>query len=1079
MKRFILLIILVAFIVIIISVIKFVDFGALTIVAIEQAADVTINYQNIEGNIFKGFRLSEYNVKLSDTDSVFGDIAEIRYHFKPLVFRLPNVFEIDLIEPTICIKRRMISGEKREFKLPHLNLGLRLNVKNGKFVYKDTKPYTVERIAGLVFIDLIGTKIYLNTINLSFKIKEYPINITSANLDATIEANKIEVRSFKIKGTGISLHGKGTHFFDDNRSILEFKESKIDLKEFKIHKGNVRFLGDIEYTEGRFLSKIHGTAHEVRPFDRLKFETTMLYDTLCINIFDGEIFDGTLFAQIKASDLKNWQFEANFNNLNVGSAIDSKIPLLVSGYIGYREDKFIGFLNSPLDSGLGIDSLLIYGTATRKRIYLDSLFVLEGYRSLEGKGEIFRQCDIDINFNDFDIGRFSKYLPVTGQLSGNCRLQGDFKKPADLAITSNLFARDLVYGDMAVKNLSLECTNFQPDSQPEFLKFMLNDFSYKEQNVEKIQVSIEDRDFMVKAKRNLDSLQLIGLLDKNWEGSISSLCLDYNGVRTRNISPISFNISDKRIGEIHLLFLDGELRGSFEPMRWNLVDADLKKLGKLLGLREDVEGTFHLDITEGKFFIEAQDINFSGLDSGALIAVGKYEKKSIYLDSLSISDKKLQTLYASGLLAIEDSEIDVRFANLGMWIIPPLSRFLSNPYGVITGKISFRGNMEKFSLNGNGEIKACSFGITAISTQFDSVAGKVRFSGDKIIFESAKGKAYAIQQSKLSKSKGAKVTAGGIIKLEPKFKIRNFNFDLNFKDAPIQFRPFAYGIGSGIFSIGMKDEIMRYSGNINLKEGIVPLNFGMRIKQEKEQTDDKWTMNLRLRAKRNIWLRNREADIDFGGELYIIKEQAPLYISGNLETHRGNFYWLGHVLSITRGKITFIPEEKIDPELDIWAEMDTREGIKIILHCFGQMSEPIFEFFSDPPLYSEQDILTYLNLNITWQELESMKRGEYVGKVLPHSLLSWLESDVSRRIRQYTGVDYFRIETPFFEADEKTKLTVGKYISRNLFITYTYDITTFSNEFNVEYFIDDKNEILIRRDEEGEYSLQYQYRIRF
>jgi len=31
----------------------------------------------------------------------------------------------------------------------------------------------------------------------------------------------------------------------------------------------------------------------------------------------------------------------------------------------------------------------------------------------------------------------------------------------------------------------------------------------------------------------------------------------------------------------------------------------------------------------------------------------------------------------------------------------------------------------------------------------------------------------------------------------------------------------------------------------------------------------------------------------------------------------------------------------------------------------------------------------------------------------------------------------------------------------------------------VEYFIDDKNEILIRKDEEGEYSLQYQYRIRF
>jgi len=178
--------------------------------------------------------------------------------------------------------------------------------------------------------------------------------------------------------------------------------------------------------------------------------------------------------------------------------------------------------------------------------------------------------------------------------------------------------------------------------------------------------------------------------------------------------------------------------------------------------------------------------------------------------------------------------------------------------------------------------------------------------------------------------------------------------------------------------------------------------------------------------------------------------------------------------------VTFIPSDEVDPDLDFWAELDTREGIKIILHLFGPLSEPIFEFYTDPPgQYTEQDIVTYLNLNITWQELEQLKRGEYMSKIIPHSLLSWLEGDVSRAIRQYTGLDYFHIETPFFEEDEKTKLTVGKFIARNLFVTYTYDITTFSNEFNVEYFIDDKNKIQVERDDTGEYNLQYQYRLRF
>ena len=145
----------------------------------------------------------------------------------------------------------------------------------------------------------------------------------------------------------------------------------------------------------------------------------------------------------------------------------------------------------------------------------------------------------------------------------------------------------------------------------------------------------------------------------------------------------------------------------------------------------------------------------------------------------------------------------------------------------------------------------------------------------------------------------------------------------------------------------------------------------------------------------------------------------------------------------------------------------------------SRLSCIVFEFFSDPPDYTEQDIITYLNLNLSWRELESLKQGEYVGSVLPNALISWLESDVSRHIRRYTGLDYFRIETPLFEPDSKTKVTVGKYISKDLFITYTYDITSFSNMFNVEYFIDDKNEIIIKRDDEGEYSLLYQYRIRF
>ena len=432
---------------------------------------------------------------------------------------------------------------------------------------------------------------------------------------------------------------------------------------------------------------------------------------------------------------------------------------------------------------------------------------------------------------------------------------------------------------------------------------------------------------------------------------------------------------------------------------------------------------------------------------------------------------------ANGVVSIEHTDVSARFKDVGVWVLFFLKRFLKDPTGLMTGQVGFDGNLQEFSFSGGGKIHDGSFGVSVIASQFDSVTADVVFEGDRIVFVSGRGLVSPANGRQLP---GQPIFGGGVVKLERRFGVKNLNFDFSFVDAPIQFPPFAYGIGSGNFSLNMRDRIMYYNGNIRVKEAVVPLEFGMKLDEEQEAPGDNWRLNVRLRGERDIWLRNRDADIEFGGELSIIKETGPVHLSGLLETTRGSYYWLNHILTITEGKVTFIPEDIIDPEVDFWGEMDTREGIKIILHLYGHISEPIFEFFTDPAgEYTEQDIVTYLNLNITWQELEQIKRGEYMSKVLPHSLLSWLEGDVSRTIRQYTGLDYFRIETPFFEADEKTKLTVGKYISRNLFVTYTYDITTFSNEFNVEYYIDDKNKIHVERDDTGEYSLQYQYRLRF
>ncbi len=1086
MKKFILPAIIVLIIIAVYIVIKTVDFGALTIVFLERTANIDIKYKTMQGNPLRGFKIENYNVKLSETDSVYGEIADISYRFEPWGFRLPHLFEINLIEPTVCIKKKTGTGEKTKFSLPRLNLGLRINLKNGKVIYGNEKLSTIEAISGLVFIDLIGSKIYLSTINLSLRTKDYPISITSANLDLTMNNKGIKANSFKIKGNGILLQGEGSYSFENDQASLKFENARLVMQSFGIHKGTIMFSGEAEYINNKLLPKIHGTVEGLEPFDHFNFETNVFADTILVNIFDGELSGGRVFAQVKVLDWEIWEFEANFNEVNIGNYLNFHEPVLVNGYMKYKEKKYIGIVKSPAEYGLGLDSLLIYVSTTDDQINLDSLFIIEGRKTLEIDGNIYAGCDLNIKFNSFDLEKLAKYVPFKGIIKGYCHLQGDLKKMKDILITSNITVTDFVTEDIEVKEFSINSKDFRFGDQSGYLKLTLEEPSYKNQSLEKMAILLENHNIQFEAKRQDDNLKIIGAFDKNWGGTISNFYINYNGVETKNTAPITFDIPNKKLGNVNLSFIDGTLKGSLSPVSISLSNGDLTKFGMLLGLKEDISGTLALSLAESKLTINAQEINFRGLKDGLLTVKGEYKNKTIIVEALDVSDENEQNLHADGLFSTESFFINTKFDDFGIWALWFLNNILGNPDGIMSGDVTFQGNLESFKLTGEAEIQNGSFSLDIVSAKFDSLNSKVKFDNNRIIFESAKGQISTLSNSRLSSSNGAEINAGGVVKLEPRFRVKNLNFDVSFKDAPLQYYPFAYGIGSGNFSFGMKDEVSYYNGNITIKQATIPIDFGLKIKPEKKEDSEKWTMNIRIKGERNIWLRNRDADIEFGGEIYIVKEQGEPYISGIMKTHRGNYYWLNHVLSITEGQVTFIPEEKIDAELNIWAEMDTRERdsdgntITIILHCFGTMSEPIFEFFTEPEgQYSEQDILMYLNLNISWRELESMKQGDYVGKVLPHGLLSWLEGDVSRRIRQYTGLDYFRIETPYFEPEIKAKLTVGKYVSRDIFITYTYDITSFSNEFNVEYFIDDKNEILIKRDEEGEYSLQYQHRIRF
>lgn len=1082
MRKFIVFIIISLIAVILYFATTRVDYGALTIKLLEHTTHVDIEYKKIGGSLFHGYILETYTVRLSENDSIYGDIADISYRFKPLDFRLPSLFEVNLLGPTIHLKeapQTKGAEERTPFTLPRLNIGLRISMKNGTVIYEEEeRTHTVEGISGLLFVDVFASKVFVNTMNLSLTSPDYPVTITSANLDIRLDSKGVTAPSFRIKGNGITLQGNGSYVFEEQTGSVNITTATLDLATFNLHTGVVDFSGEVVYRDKRVRPNLKGSVTGFEPVDHFRFETNVHTDTLFVNVFDGELWDGSFFAVAKIADTEHWGFEANCSALDLGKVLNTKIPLLASGYLVYRDKNFSGLFHSPEQYGLGIDSLLFSGTVRDSQIILDSLIVLEPDTAVVVHGLVYPTLDFSAVFHEFNIGMLSQFAPIEGELNGTCHIRGDMRQPMDISYTSLLTAHDVVVHSIRAETLKVRSTDVRIGDKTGTLQCRAIRPQFGGIQLDSMNLALDNRTVVLDARRSRDSIRITCAFEQNWQGFISSLYIMYNDVITHSDKPITFDIENRQIGEIEMHFIDGTLTGTLFPLSLRLTDGNLAQLGMLVGLEDTLRGELDVAVNRDSFVITANQIDYLDIQKGVLTITGVLKDGSVALDSLTLTDDNDQRLYLYGTLSPAHSDLTAQFSSLGTWMLPFLAKSLIEPHGLMTGQIRFQGNLQEYAFSGGGVIEQGTFGIGLIAAQIESLNSTVTFDGNRIIFTNARGK-IGTMGKRITEENTSELQAGGYLELEPRFGMENFNIDVSFRDAPLQYPPFAYGIGSGNFSVGARKRINYYNGNITAKQAIVPIEFGMQFIQEEEGAPQNWTMNLKIRGENNIWLRNSDADIEFGGEIYFVKQNAPLFVSGELTTHRGYYYWLSHVLDITEGTVVFLPQENIDAELDFWAELDAPEGVTVKLHLSGLMSEPIFEFFSEPPIYSEQDIVTYLNLNITWKELESIQQGDYVGRVLPHTLISWLEGDVSRRIRQGTGLDYFRIETPFFEPESKTRLTVGKYISRDLFVTYTYDITSFADEFNVEYYIDDKNQVIIQKNEEEEYSLQYRYRIRF
>ncbi|MEN3045396.1 MAG: translocation/assembly module TamB domain-containing protein [Candidatus Hydrothermales bacterium] len=224
-------------------------------------------------------------------------------------------------------------------------------------------------------------------------------------------------------------------------------------------------------------------------------------------------------------------------------------------------------------------------------------------------------------------------------------------------------------------------------------------------------------------------------------------------------------------------------------------------------------------------------------------------------------------------------------------------------------------------------------------------------------------------------------------------------------------------------------------------------------------------INLNLKGE-NIYIASEYLNAELKGNLTIFTPDLKRKVfKGRFDVKRGNIFYLGKIFDIKGSSyIELKGEEKFDPELFVEAETQhfdpiKKEKIKIFVKVKGKLSGPQFLLSSDPPIYSESDLLRLLTLG-----------EEVLGSTI-------IEGAVSQEIRKRLKVEELMI-TGLLKGDPT--FTVGTYITQNIYLKYSQALVDRSrNLYLLKYFLLPSLSIYTEKDEKGSLQSGIEFEIRF
>jgi autotransporter translocation and assembly factor TamB len=827
-------------------------------------------------------------------------------------------------------------------------------------------------------------------------------------------------------------------------------------------------------------------------------------------------------GEITNLDLNNIVFNAFHTDLTGDISMRGKTfsekDLILDMEVNLGKGGFDQYTFSAVQGSLTVTSSSVTFHQDFQMDYKNTQVMLNGDLQYEGEVNI----DADVNLTDlknFEDQIFIKQMAGRGE--ANLKISGE---TSDFDVRGRFFSDSchlyqLYSSDVKVE---FEVANSLSRRKGAFDLSFLNGFAWDipyDSLTSRIEIDGDfakiDSSLFVNEYMNLSFWGDLDFSQTPQALKLDKIVIDYRGNYIESSSPVEVSIDSQEVQIERAAFSceEGkiEVSGTIDyeermNLSLNFSEIDIASWMNLL-TKKKIEGKLSFQVKLSGNFAKPQieldgkiaQLKFEGMDLGQLKTSLSYKDKRLEFKQFDITSP--EGVYAlSGLIPLDlsFSSVDKRFLekpqrlsfktkgerlDLIRLLIPEIE-YLKGPF---EGDLKITGDFLHPQFDGELNLKNGSLKFVQLSDPVNELVVEMRMKNENLILDKVSGfmeheekergnffkKFWGIFSPK-HKIRG-EINGFGSISIED---IDQPGYELYFvgEDVPINYE---YADLSAVadFSVAITGKAPPLlSAEVILSQLYYREPFassGSAASFTPNSAEENlWDWNFDISAVSNCWVINNDVNLEFNGDLLVLREDGGLKILGNLETIRGKYFLYGTNFKIEKGSFVFDNIEKVDPKIDFLVSTNLQGGTsasskgldllstgsidQIQLTIKGTVSAPEVEP-APGSSYSKEDVFELLTFQQSFGAVDTQGVGtlfqERVIKSLGGAYSSrFLENIAGRSL----GVETFEIvpawSDKFSLKDLDAEITVGKYVSDKIYLRYTRRLSQSSGqETGVEY----------------------------